>query len=898
MSDPRAGAPSKVRLLLELGRGGMGVAYLAVSQGPAGFAKLKVVKRLRPDLAADPRAVEMFLAEARLAARLRHPNVVQTNEVGYDGKHYFLEMEYLEGQSLDALQRRAAQDARGLPLPLALWILAQTCAGLHYAHELADFDGSPLRVVHRDVSPHNVFVTYDGQVKLLDFGIAKAADSGNETQSGLVKGKARYMAPEQATREKVDRRADVFALGVILWQTLTGERLWGDLGDPEIFVKLQTAPVRPPSAVRPDVPPELDALCKSMLAMAPDDRPATARQVGEAIEAYLDGTGERVGTREVASLMGELFADRRREIEREIQEQMKSGGDGRTVDVPALASPPDALHTGSANLSHASTVGGAAPTKGRQARQIHGLRQMATVAIAVALVASLSAGVVAVRARARRAVTPPASTSTATASTGCTGQASCGPGSICRKRDGQCVALESEDCKVLAEPGDVANEATVWFGVMLPTSGPRGQRGTGFARAVDLARRDFAQIAHGLPSRSTPGGSRPLAFVSCDDAAGGERPAHHLVEDLGVPAIIGFGSSDELVNLATSLFVPHDVLAIAAVNKSALITSVGEPPGAPRLVFRTAVGVAQMAAPVSLFVSDWIEPRLRSAGIVSASTPMRIALVRPGTTNALSTADALFTTLRFNGRTALENGTNFQQLVFAEPGDPQPARSTADVVTALLKLRPHVILAVGDEGLAKDIFGPLEKGWPRDARYRPTVVMGDLYGSDLFAFLGKDAERRHRYFGNQPPATTMPNAMFTMRYDEMFTEQVTVNNSPAGTYDAAYVLAYAAATLGDAAITGSSLARAIGRLIPPGDPVDVGPTHILDALEVLRQGRNVDLRGANSTLDFDLATGEVAADSVIQCVGIDEAGNANDGIDSGLFYDSATKTLRGTLRCP
>src|SRR5271165_2559563 len=114
------------RLLLELGRGGMGVAYLAVARGPAGFAKLKVVKRLRPDLAADPHAVEMFLAEARLSARLRHPNVVQTNEVGFDGKHYFLEMEYLEGQSLDALQRRAAQDPRGLPLPLALWILAQT----------------------------------------------------------------------------------------------------------------------------------------------------------------------------------------------------------------------------------------------------------------------------------------------------------------------------------------------------------------------------------------------------------------------------------------------------------------------------------------------------------------------------------------------------------------------------------------------------------------------------------------------------------------------------------------------------------------------------------------------------------------------------------------------------
>ncbi len=894
VSDERAAAKSELRLLLELGRGGMGVAYLAVARGPGGFTKLKVVKRLRSDLAVDPRAVEMFLAEARLAARLRHPSVVQTNEVGFDGKHYFLEMEYLEGQSLDAIERKAMRDGRRLPRPVALWILAQTCAGLHYAHELADFDGRPLQVVHRDVSPHNVFVTYDGQVKLLDFGIAKAADSVSETQTGMVKGKARYMAPEQASRGKVDRRADVFAVGVMLWQALTGERLWGDLGDLEIFVKLQSTPLPAPRSVRADVPPELDDLCRRALATDPDDRPESARAVGEALEDYLEKSGERVGAREVAALVSEWFVDRREEVHAEIQARMKDGAEAATVDVPAM-SVADVSGTGSAALSHASSVAAAMPTKVRQQRQIRTLRRLAAAGIGIALLASASAVVVAIRSRSKRdAVAASASTSIGA----CEANASCPVGSVCRPRVGRCVPLETAECKVMADPGDARDDATVWFGVMLPASGPRAPVGALFTRAVELARRDFVQIAHGLPSATRQGASRPLAFVSCDDGADGDRAAHHLVDDLAVPAIIGFGSSDELMRLASSLFVPHDVLAVAAVNGSALITSILQPPGTPRLVYRTAFGIPQAAPPMSLFVSDWVEPHLRSTGAVPASSPLRVALVRPATTTALSIADALFTTLRFNGRSALENGDDFRQLVFATPGDTQAAHSTGDVVDEIVRFAPHVILALDTEGLARDVLAPIEARWPKAARYRPTVVMNmALYGDDLFALL-VSPERRHRYFGTQARAMTMANAKFTMRYDETFTEQVTVNNSPAGTYDAAYVLAYAAAALGDEPITGSSLSRAIARLLPPGDPVDVGPTRILDALDLLHAGKNIDLRGANGTLDFDLSNGEPAADSIIQCAAVDAAGKVTGGIDSGLAYDAASHSLLGQMRCP
>src|SRR5438105_4376679 len=171
----------RYRVIAKLGQGGMAKVFLTVVPGPAGVQKLLVVKELRPELAHDEDIRTMFLDEARLAARLNHPNVVQTYEVGVERGHYFIAMEYLEGQPLNRLWRRMA--AEHMPLEMQLKILADALNGLHYAHELVDFDGTPLHVVHRDISPHNVFVTYDGQVKVVDFGIAKAASSRGSTKN-------------------------------------------------------------------------------------------------------------------------------------------------------------------------------------------------------------------------------------------------------------------------------------------------------------------------------------------------------------------------------------------------------------------------------------------------------------------------------------------------------------------------------------------------------------------------------------------------------------------------------------------------------------------------------------------------------------------------------------------
>ncbi|HEX6240152.1 MAG TPA: serine/threonine-protein kinase, partial [Polyangiales bacterium] len=221
-------------LLASLATGGMAKVYLALRAGPAGFNKLLVVKVLRDD---GPGGVEdglsMFWDEARLAAQLVHPNIVHTYEVGENQGEYFLAMEYLDGQSYRAVSKRAA--GRG-PLSLAehLRILSESARGLHYAHQLKDFSGQPLGVVHRDVSPQNIFVTYDGQVKVLDFGIAKTRDAEHKTQVGVIKGKIDYMAPEQLRGSELDGRADVFALGVMLWEAISGVSFAGGRQVPQV----------------------------------------------------------------------------------------------------------------------------------------------------------------------------------------------------------------------------------------------------------------------------------------------------------------------------------------------------------------------------------------------------------------------------------------------------------------------------------------------------------------------------------------------------------------------------------------------------------------------------------------------------------------------------------------
>ena len=316
------GAPGKYELLFELGRGGMSRIYLAVIRGPAGFSKLVVIKRLHEDLASEPEFRTMFHEEARLSARLNHPNIVQVNEVGDDGVHFDIEMEYLEGHSLDAIVRRAAKEG-GLPVALHLRILSEALAGLHYAHELQDFEGQPLHLVHRDVSPHNIFVTYDGHVKLVDFGIAKAADSVQHTRTGVLKGKCAYMAPEQLLTLPIDRRIDIYAMGVMLWQVASERKLWKGLSDVEIFQRVASAEIPRPSSVKPDVSVDLEAITMKALARKADDRFATAEELRFAINDYLSASSGRVDERDVSQYVSRMFDKERRQVRSAVETQMR-----------------------------------------------------------------------------------------------------------------------------------------------------------------------------------------------------------------------------------------------------------------------------------------------------------------------------------------------------------------------------------------------------------------------------------------------------------------------------------------------------------------------------------------------------------------------------------------------
>ncbi len=329
----------KYRLIAELGHGGMADVFLAVVEGPAGsgFSKLTVVKRLRANLAEEPEFVDMLVDEARISARLNHPNVVQTNEVGSVGNQYFLAMEYLDGQPLHRIQHRATRKAKAdaeaadaavtaepFPKECHYLVLADALAGLHYAHQLTDYDGSPLEIVHRDVTPHNIFVTYEGQTKVVDFGIAKAANRAAETRQGVVKGKVRYMAPEQAIGQRVDRRADVFSVGVMLWEAATGKRLWQGMDDLNIVQVLVAGQIKAsPRSVVPTVPEAIDAMCRKALATDPAERYATAEEFRLDLEQYLAETGQLVPARRKLSLaVSELFHDKRAEIKGIIEKQI------------------------------------------------------------------------------------------------------------------------------------------------------------------------------------------------------------------------------------------------------------------------------------------------------------------------------------------------------------------------------------------------------------------------------------------------------------------------------------------------------------------------------------------------------------------------------------------------
>jgi len=294
-------------LLRRFAVGGMAELYLAHQRGAEGFVKLVALKRILPHLAADPQFTRMFLDEARLAAALDHPNVVPVLDFGECDGEYFLTMEYVHGRHLLDLLR--AHKGHGLPLPVALAIVAAVGRALHHVHELRGHDGRPMGLVHRDVSPSNVLLSHEGAVKLTDFGIAKAMDLTSTTRTGTFKGKLGYAAPEQVRGESIDRRADVYALGILLYETTLGARAFSGPNEFAVLGKVARGDYVPPADIDPDYPPALARILARAMAHAPEDRYASAAEVADALDELAHALDLRGVPTAVSAVMHASFGE-------------------------------------------------------------------------------------------------------------------------------------------------------------------------------------------------------------------------------------------------------------------------------------------------------------------------------------------------------------------------------------------------------------------------------------------------------------------------------------------------------------------------------------------------------------------------------------------------------------
>lgn len=300
----------KYTLVRKLATGGMAEVFLARAEGPGGFAKKCVVKRILPHFNDDPRFIEMFLGEARLAAELNHPNLVQIFDFGQADGQYFLAMEYIDGANLRVLNQATRRMQGPMPFALAARMIQLAAEGLHFAHELRNEQGEFLNLVHRDISPDNILVSRNGSVKVVDFGIAKASTQPHLTKSGMIKGKMAYMPPEQLARETLDRRADLFALGIVFYELVTGGMPFDATSEVSIIQAIMSQkPLEKPTAYRPDCPPDLEAIVEKCLEKDRTKRYASCVELQTDLDAFIRRSGESVGTREIAQLVETVFAN-------------------------------------------------------------------------------------------------------------------------------------------------------------------------------------------------------------------------------------------------------------------------------------------------------------------------------------------------------------------------------------------------------------------------------------------------------------------------------------------------------------------------------------------------------------------------------------------------------------
>lgn len=324
----------KYALLERVNVGGMAEVFKAKAFGVEGFERLVAVKRILPSIAEDQEFITMFVDEAKIAVQLTHANIAQIFELGRVGDSHFIAMEYVHGKDLRAIFDRARKRGESLPVPMACYTVMKVCEGLDYAHNKKDPAGRELNLVHRDVSPQNILISYDGEIKIIDFGIAKAAGKAGKTQAGILKGKFGYMSPEQVRGLPLDRRSDIFAVGIVLYELLTGERLFVGESDFSTLEKVRNVEIMPPSTYNRRIPEELEQIVLKALAKDVDDRYQTAMDLHDDLQSFMYTSGHFFSRKDLSAYMRRAFADeiakesQREEEYRRMEEDAAGGGSG------------------------------------------------------------------------------------------------------------------------------------------------------------------------------------------------------------------------------------------------------------------------------------------------------------------------------------------------------------------------------------------------------------------------------------------------------------------------------------------------------------------------------------------------------------------------------------------
>jgi hypothetical protein len=477
---------------------------------------------------------------------------------------------------------------------------------------------------------------------------------------------------------------------------------------------------------------------------------------------------------------------------------------------------------------------------------------------------------------------------------GCTSNAACvdahgGAPWICRASDQRCVAIASEDCTPLFDPADLRDDGTVWLGALFPMKGPSADAfGKMNLDAVDLARSEVAATTRALAGSGASVHVRRIALVGCDDSVDAMRAAKHLAEDVGVPAILGFRSGKEVVDVAGSLLIQHRILTMATLTESPTITRLPQPADLPRMVWRTTNNFEETATATARFLHDILEPRAKTK-------PTRVVLVRKDDpTSLVPFAETFYRTLVIDDRPAADSGSAYQEIPIAQSDAGTNALTSA--AARIAAASPTFVVLYLDAS-NEELVESIEAQWPAGVP-RPTYVIGENTTSILHDFLGTSAERRRRVFSTSPIAMPTATGRFLMRFAAAHPNEATLTLNPSSSYDGFYALAYAAFAIGDEKVTGPAMARGLSRLAKRGQRIESGPTDLFAGITALTRGGGIDLDGPSGELDFDPATGELSNGFVLLCPGIDPAGRASGDVASGAVFVAGEPHATGKPRCP